>query len=291
MLYSMTGFGKATVEVPNKKITVEIKSLNSKQLDMASRVPASLRELDLEMRNLVSRRLERGKVDLTVTVENVSAEASMKINIPVVAAYKRQIENMAVSLNIAPPADWYATLLRFPDVMRTEISAEPDDDEKQAVMRALEMAVERLMSYRRTEGLKLEDFFRRRIERITGLLAEIPPYEVERVAKIRARIVDAIEKTVTVDYDHSRLEQEMIYYIEKLDINEEKQRLTQHLSYFLETLDGPQGQGKKLGFISQEMGREINTLGSKSNHAMMQKLVVAMKDELEQIKEQVLNVM
>lgn len=291
MLYSMTGFGKATVEVPNKKITVEIKSLNSKQLDMASRVPASLRELDLEMRNLVSRRLERGKVDLTVTVESVSAEASMKINIPVVAAYKRQIENMAVSLNIAPPADWYATLLRFPDVMRTEISAEPDDDEKQAVMRALEMAVERLMSYRRTEGLKLEDFFRRRIERITGLLAEIPPYEVERVAKIRARIVDAIEKTVTVDYDHSRLEQEMIYYIEKLDINEEKQRLTQHLSYFLETLDGPQGQGKKLGFISQEMGREINTLGSKSNHAMMQKLVVAMKDELEQIKEQVLNVM
>lgn len=291
MLYSMTGFGKATVEVPNKKITVEIKSLNSKQLDMASRVPASLRELDLEMRNLVSRRLERGKVDLTVTVENVSAEASMKINIPVVAAYKRQIENMAASLNIAPPADWYATLLRFPDVMRTEISAEPDDDEKQAVMRALEMAVERLMSYRRTEGLKLEDFFRRRIERITGLLAEIPPYEVERVAKIRARIVDAIEKTVTVDYDHSRLEQEMIYYIEKLDINEEKQRLTQHLSYFVETLDGPQGQGKKLGFISQEMGREINTLGSKSNHAMMQKLVVAMKDELEQIKEQVLNVM
>lgn len=291
MLYSMTGFGKATVEVPNKKITVEIKSLNSKQLDMASRVPASLRELDLEMRNLVSRRLERGKVDLTVTVESVSADASMRINIPVVAAYKRQIENMAESLNIAPPADWYATLLRFPDVMRTETSAEPDDDEKQAVMRALDEAVERLMSYRRTEGLKLEDFFRKRIERITGLLAEIPPYEVERVAKIRARIVDAIEKTVTVDYDHSRLEQEMIYYIEKLDINEEKQRLTQHLSYFLETLDGPHGQGKKLGFISQEMGREINTLGSKSNHAMMQKIVVAMKDELEQIKEQVLNVM
>ncbi len=291
MLYSMTGFGKATVEVPNKKITVEIKSLNSKQLDMASRVPASLRELDLEMRNLVSRRLERGKVDLTVTVESVSADASMRINIPVVAAYKRQIENMAESLNIAPPADWYATLLRFPDVMRTETSAEPDDDEKQAVMRALDEAVERLMSYRRTEGLKLEDFFRKRIERITGLLAEIPPYEVERVAKIRSRIVDAIEKTVTVDYDHSRLEQEMIYYIEKLDINEEKQRLTQHLSYFLETLDGPHGQGKKLGFISQEMGREINTLGSKSNHAMMQKIVVAMKDELEQIKEQVLNVM
>ena len=291
MLYSMTGFGKATVEIPNKKITVEIKSLNSKQMDVATRIPQSLRELDLDIRNLISRRLERGKVDLTVTIESVAADAVMKLNIPVIEAYKRQIETMASTLGIEEPADWYATLLRFPDAMKADTAGDADEDEKAAVISAVMGAVDGLMHHRRAEGEKLEEFFRRRIDRIGSLLNQIVPYEAERVAKVKSRIIEALEKVVTVDYDRSRLEQELIYYIEKLDVNEEMQRLAQHLKYFIETLEGPAGQGKKLGFIAQEMGREINTLGSKSNHAAMQKIVVDMKDELEQIKEQVLNAM
>ncbi|MDE5828885.1 MAG: YicC family protein [Duncaniella sp.] len=291
MLYSMTGFGRAIVEIPNKKITVEIKSLNSKQMDVATRIPSSLREIDLDVRNLVARRLERGKVDLTVTIESVSAEAVMKLNMPVIEAYKQQIDRMGEMLGIGAPVDWYATLLRFPDSMKADSATEADEDEKAAVIAAVGSAVEGLMHHRRAEGEKLEEFFRVRVARIADLLERITPYEEERVAKVRARITDALEKVVSVDYDRSRLEQELIYYIEKLDVNEEKQRLAQHLQYFLETLEGPAGQGKKLGFIAQEMGREINTLGSKSNHAMMQKIVVDMKDELEQIKEQVLNAM
>ncbi|MDE5784987.1 MAG: YicC family protein [Duncaniella sp.] len=291
MLYSMTGFGRAIVEIPNKKITVEIKSLNSKQMDVATRIPSSLREIDLDVRNLVARRLERGKVDLTVTIESVSADAVMKLNLPVIEAYKKQIEQMAATLGIGQPADWYATLLRFPDSMKADSGSEADEDEKAAVISAVGSAVEGLMHHRRAEGEKLEEFFKVRIARIAALLEAITPYEEERVAKVRTRITDALEKVVSVDYDRSRLEQELIYYIEKLDVNEEKQRLAQHLKYFIETLEGPAGQGKKLGFIAQEMGREINTLGSKSNHAMMQKIVVDMKDELEQIKEQVLNAM
>lgn len=287
----MTGFGRAIVEIPNKKITVEIKSLNSKQMDVATRIPSSLREIDLDVRNLVARRLERGKVDLTVTIESVSAEAVMKLNMPVIEAYKQQIDRMGEMLGIGAPADWYATLLRFPDSMKADSATEADEDEKAAVIAAVGSAVEGLMHHRRAEGEKLEEFFRVRVARIADLLERITPYEEERVAKVRARITDALEKVVSVDYDRSRLEQELIYYIEKLDVNEEKQRLAQHLQYFLETLEGPAGQGKKLGFIAQEMGREINTLGSKSNHAMMQKIVVDMKDELEQIKEQVLNAM
>lgn len=287
----MTGFGRAIVEIPNKKITVEIKSLNSKQMDVATRIPSSLREIDLDVRNLVARRLERGKVDLTVTIESVSAEAVMKLNMPVIEAYKQQIDRMGEMLGIGVPADWYATLLRFPDSMKADSATEADEDEKAAVIAAVGSAVEGLMHHRRAEGEKLEEFFRVRVARIADLLERITPYEEERVAKVRARITDALEKVVSVDYDRSRLEQELIYYIEKLDVNEEKQRLAQHLQYFLETLEGPAGQGKKLGFIAQEMGREINTLGSKSNHAMMQKIVVDMKDELEQIKEQVLNAM
>ncbi len=287
----MTGFGRAIVEIPNKKITVEIKSLNSKQMDVATRIPSSLREIDLDVRNLVARRLERGKVDLTVTIESVSAEAVMKLNMPVIEAYKQQIDRMGEMLGIGAPVDWYATLLRFPDSMKADSATEADEDEKAAVIAAVGSAVEGLMHHRRAEGEKLEEFFRVRVARIADLLERITPYEEERVAKVRARITDALEKVVSVDYDRSRLEQELIYYIEKLDVNEEKQRLAQHLQYFLETLEGPAGQGKKLGFIAQEMGREINTLGSKSNHAMMQKIVVDMKDELEQIKEQVLNAM
>lgn len=291
MLYSMTGFGKAVVEIPNKKITVEIKSLNSKQIDIAARVPSVYRECELEIRNIIARRLERGKVDVTVSVESINPDAAMRLNIPVMAAYKSQIEEMSAALNIPLPDDWYATLLRLPDVMKTETQTELDEAETEALYSAVNKAVDALVAYRRTEGIKLEDFFTRRIDNISELLSQVPQYEVERVAKIRARISDTMEKYVTIDFDKSRLEQEMFFYIEKLDINEEKQRLAQHLAYFRETLAAQAGQGKKLGFISQEMGREINTLGSKSNHADMQRLVVRMKDELEQIKEQVLNVM
>ncbi len=287
----MTGFGKATAEIPGKKITVEIKSLNSKQIDIAARIPGAYKEYELEIRNIISQRLERGKVDLMVSVENIAETSASRINIPVMAAYKAQIEEMSAALSIPLPADWYAALLRLPDVMKADVQSTVDEKESEALFKAVTDAVDALMAYRRTEGVKLEDFFTKRIDNIVALLAEVPRFEVERVAKIRARLTDSMEKFLTVEFDKSRLEQEMFFYIEKLDINEEKQRLAQHLAYFRETIAAQAGQGKKLGFISQEMGREINTLGSKSNHAEMQRLVVRMKDELEQIKEQVLNVM
>ncbi len=287
----MTGFGKATAEIPGKKITVEIKSLNSKQFDIAARIPGAYKEYELEIRNIISQRLERGKVDLMVSVENIAETSASRINIPVMAAYKAQIEEMSAALSIPLPADWYAALLRLPDVMKADVQSTVDEKESEALFKAVTDAVDALMAYRRTEGVKLEDFFTKRIDNIAALLAEVPRFEVERVAKIRARLTDSMEKFLTVEFDKSRLEQEMFFYIEKLDINEEKQRLAQHLAYFRETIAAQAGQGKKLGFISQEMGREINTLGSKSNHAEMQRLVVRMKDELEQIKEQVLNVM
>lgn len=291
MLYSMTGFGKAVEELPGKKITVEIRSLNGKQIDIAARIPSSLRAFELEMRNIVAASLERGKVDLTVYVETVTGDASVKLNRPALKAYKEDVESTARELGIALPQDWYGVLMRFPDIMKSDNSAEADDTEIDGVRKALAGAVEALMDYRRTEGEKLESFFSERIKKIRDLLSRVPQYEEERVAKIRLRMEEGLAKIHGVDYDKSRLEQELFFYIEKLDVNEEKQRLEQHLNYFMETLNGPGGQGKKLGFISQEMGREINTLGSKSNHADMQKLVVQMKDVLEQIKEQVLNVM
>ncbi len=291
MILSMTGFGKAVVEIPNKKITVEIKSLNSKQLDLSARIPALYREKELELRNRIAGRLERGKVDLTIYVETVHDEATAKINIPMLAAYKAQVEAMSRELSIPLPNDWYSVLLRFPDTMKNDAPGTISEAEGKALIRAVDDAVEGLMQFREQEGKRLEEFFASRIENIRARLAEVPQHEVERVAKIRARIEEGLSKISPIDYDKSRLEQEMIFYIEKLDINEEKQRLTQHLNYFMETMATGHGQGKKLGFIGQEMGREINTLGSKSNHAEMQKLVVRMKDELEQIKEQVLNVM
>lgn len=291
MLYSMTGFGKAVKELPGKKITVEVKSLNSKQIDIAARVPSSLRAQELEMRNRLAAILERGKVDLTVYIENVAGDTSVKLNISALNTYKKDVEEAAVAVGIDNPQDWYSVLMRFPDVLKSDIPSEADDTEVEGVLQALELAAARLMAYRRAEGEKLESFFSCRITRIRELLELVPQYEEERIVKIRARMEDGLSKIHGVDYDRSRLEQELFFYIEKLDINEEKQRLAQHLSYFMETMNGAKGQGKKLGFISQEMGREINTLGSKSNHAEMQKIVVQMKDVLEQIKEQVLNVM
>ncbi len=291
MILSMTGFGSAVVECQNKKFTFEIKSLNSKQLDLSARVPAGYRSLELDMRNLVAPVLERGKAELNMYVETTGADSAVQLNLPALEAYKRQVVEASEKLGIGLPADWYSVLLRFPDSVKSDSVTEVNDDERRIILEGLRQAVDRLMDYRATEGRKLRDFFAARIERISALLAEVPRYETERLVKIRSRIEEGLASIPKVDYDKGRLEQEMIFYIEKLDINEEKQRLRQHLDYFLETLDGPKGQGKKLGFISQEMGREINTMGSKSNHAEMQILVVKMKDELEQIKEQVLNVM
>lgn len=288
----MTGFGKAVAETKNKKITVEIKSLNSKQLDLNARVPSIYRDKELDLRNIVGRPLERGKIDLSVTVENLGSETGTTLNINALETYKKQIEEASAALGIATPDDWYNVLLRFPDTLHSDMQTEIDYIEVEALFSATSQAVTALMNYRRAEGIKLESFFAERITRISDLLKQIDTYEVQRVEKIRTRIEDGLRKIPGIELDKGRLEQEMIFYIEKLDVNEEKQRLSQHLAYFMETLEASRpGQGKKLGFISQEMGREINTLGSKSNHAEMQRLVVKMKDELEQIKEQVLNVM
>lgn len=285
----MTGFGSAVAEINNRKFTFEVKSLNSKQLDLSMRVPAGYRSLEAEMRSAVAPMLERGKVELSMFVETVGGDASVQLNLPALEAYKKQIVEASERLAIPQPQDWYSVLLRFPDAVHSESPAEVSADEREAIFDALTRAVQALTDYRETEGHKLTEFFRQRIARLSELLAEVPRYEVERMTRIRARITDSLAAIPQADYDKGRFEQEMIFYIEKLDITEEKQRLAQHLGYFIETLDGKRGQGKKLGFIAQEMGREINTLGSKSNHAEMQILVVKMKDELEQIKEQVLN--
>lgn len=291
MLLSMTGFGKSVVDIPGRRITVEIKSLNSKQADISARVPALCRDMEMELRNRISAVLQRGKIDLNLQLETVGAESVPTIDIAALSAYKQQIEAAAQALGIPEPTDWYATLLRLPDTIKSSDSSVDalSDEERDAVFTALDNALDELMAFRSQEGAKLETFFAERIDRIGEYLSEVSVYEGERVSRIRARIEEAMH--MIHDADPSRLEQEMIFYIEKLDVNEEKQRLDAHMNYFLETMAGSPGQGKKLGFISQEMGREINTLGSKSNHAEMQQLVVKMKDELEQIKEQVLNVM
>jgi uncharacterized protein (TIGR00255 family) len=288
----MTGFGKATSPMTSKKITVELKSLNSKQFDLNSRITPIYRSLELEMRNIIAARLERGKVDLTVSIEYFGEDAPTHLNISMLHAYHRQVQEASRALGIPEPSDWYSVLLRFPDTMKTDTDADLDDNELDTLKETLNNAIDALMNYRRVEGRKLEEFFTVRIDRIKSLLAEVPKFEVERTEKIKQRLADGLSKISVIEYDKGRLEQEMIFYIEKLDVNEEKQRLAQHLDYFMETMALPTpGQGKKLGFIAQEMGREINTLGSKSNQADMQRIVVMMKDELEQIKEQVLNVM
>ena len=290
----MTGFGNACAELTDKKINVEIKSLNSKQFDFNARVPSAYRCLEVGLRNILAPILERGKVDLSISVENCGNVTAVHLNENAIAEYKRQISHAAETAGIPEPQDWWSVLVRFPDVTASqqETQSEPDNAEATALTEAVRTAALQLMEYRRVEGKKLEEFFAVRIKAITGYLAEVPRFEQERIERIRTRLIEGIGKIPAIDFDKGRLEQEMIFYIEKLDVNEEKQRLAQHLRYFTETMQQPQpGQGKKLGFIAQEMGREINTLGSKSNHAEMQRLVVMMKDNLEQIKEQVLNVM
>lgn len=292
MILSMTGFGKAVVIDNNRKITAEIKSLNSKQLDLAIRLPQAYREIELDLRNQVAHSLERGKVDLYIYTEAIDNASAVNLNLPLLKEYKVQIERMSEELNIPLPVDWYATLLRMPDAIKTDINGtDVDESELKAVIEAVEKAMEALIEFRTQEGARLQAFFTDKIANIQALLGEVDGYEAERVAKIKGRIQESLNKLESVDYDQNRFEQEMIFYIEKLDITEEKIRLQNHLNYFLSTMEAGHGQGKKLGFISQEMGREINTLGSKSNHAELQKVVVRMKDELEQIKEQVLNVM
>lgn len=288
----MTGFGKAVAVFENKKITAEIKSLNSKQLDLAVRLPQTYRSSELDFRNEVAKSLERGKVDLFIYCEDIESANDHSINIPIVKKYKTQIEAMAKELNLPEPADWYATLLRLPDSIKNDnAAAEISEEEIEVVTGILGKAIEALVEFRTQEGVRLEKFFREKIAMIQSLLNDVAQYEQQRVEKIKARIEDALAKLDNVEFDRNRFEQEMIFYIEKLDINEEKLRLQNHLDYFLKTLEDGHGQGKKLGFISQEMGREINTLGSKANQAELQKIVVMMKDQLEQIKEQVLNVM
>ena len=292
MIQSMTGYGKATAELPDKKINVEIKSLNSKAMDLSARIAPLYREKEMEIRNEISRMLERGKVDFSLWIEKKDAEQlATPINQELIEAYYKRIKEISASAGIPEPADWFATLLRMPDVMTKNETQELSDEEWAVAHVAVEEAIGHLIDFRKQEGTALEKKFREKIENIARLLESVAPYEQERVGKVKDRITDALEKTLSVDYDKNRLEQELIYYIEKLDVNEEKQRLSNHLKYFISTLESGSGQGKKLGFIAQEMGREINTLGSKSNHAEMQKIVVQMKDELEQIKEQVLNVM
>ncbi|KAA6340581.1 hypothetical protein EZS27_011552 [termite gut metagenome] len=292
MIQSMTGYGKATKELSDKKINVEIKSLNSKVMDLSTRIASSYREKELEIRNEISKILERGKVDFSLWIEKKDcAEAAIPINQSLVGEYYRQIKEISDKLNIPLPADWFQTLLRLPDVMTKNDTQELSQEEWKEVLGVIQEAIDNLITFRKQEGAALTEKLHEKIQNIYQLLESVTLYEKERVEKIKERITDALEKNIGVDYDKNRLEQELIYYIEKLDINEEKQRLKNHLDYFITTLEIDTGQGKKLGFISQEIGREINTLGSKSNHAGMQKIVVQMKDELEQIKEQVLNVM
>lgn len=288
----MTGYGKASVVFRDKKITAEIRSLNSKLLDLSTRIAPLYREKEMEIRTMVSETLERGKVELCLWIEREETTLAAKINGALAASYYKQIAEVSETYGIPAPADPWQLLLRMPEVIdKQEVQEVLSDEEWDVARSAVKSAIGQLMDFRRQEGAALESKFREKIDNIEALLKRIEPYEVARTLKIRQRLEDALSAIPEVDYDRGRLEQEMIFYIEKLDINEEKQRLSNHLNYFRTTLDGPHGQGKKLGFIAQEMGREINTTGSKANQAEMQKIVVKMKDELEQIKEQVLNVM
>jgi uncharacterized protein (TIGR00255 family) len=285
----MTGYGKVTVAYKDKKINAEVKSLNSKQLDLQTRIAPLYREKEMEIRQLVAAAVIRGKVEFNLWIERDATVDATPINSALMENYYRQMMDIAGKTGIPAPADPFSTLLRMPDVLTRTEQEELTDEEWAAARQAVTAALDALVDFRCQEGAALEKKFGEKIDNIEQLLASIEPFEKSRVEKIRQRIVDGLQQIPGVEYDKNRLEQELIYYIEKLDISEEKQRLTNHLKYFRETMAEPAGQGKKLGFIAQEMGREINTTGSKSNQAEMQNIVVKMKDELEQIKEQVLN--
>ncbi len=286
----MTGYGKSVVTYKEKKINVEVKSLNSKSLDLSARIAPLYREKEMEIRRLLAQKLERGKVDFSLWVEKEAIVDATPINAALVENYYKQIKTIAEKTGIPEPNDWFSTLLRMPDVTAKTDAEELDEDEWEAAKQAINKAIDKLIEFRTQEGAALQKKFTEKIDNISALLKSIEPFEKSRVPKIKDKIIDGLKQIPEVDYDKNRLEQELIYYIEKLDISEEKQRLTNHLKYFRETMEEcGHGVGKKLGFIAQEMGREINTTGSKSNQAEMQNIVVKMKDELEQIKEQVLN--
>jgi len=286
MIHSMTGFGKASVQLPLKKLTIEIKSLNSKNLDLSVRLSQQYKEKELEVRNVIAQRLERGKIECSLYIEVTGEETSSTINAPIVKSYIQQMKN------IIPDADATELMkmaVRMPDALKVE-RAELNEEEWKEIQKVLNEALNNIMEFRRQEGAKLQNDFEQQIGSIRILMDEVATYETERINAVKERLRQGLEE-LKVNTDQNRFEQELIYYIEKLDINEEKVRLTNHLDYFIETMNGTQANGRKLGFIAQEMGREINTMGSKSNHSEMQKCVVQMKDELEKIKEQVLNIL
>lgn len=286
MIHSMTGFGKASVQLPLKKLTIEIKSLNSKSLDLSVRLSQQYKEKELEVRNVIAQRLERGKIECSLYIEVTGEETSSTINAPIVKSYIQQMKN------IIPDADATELMkmaVRMPDALKVE-RAELNEEEWKEIQKVLNEALNNIMEFRRQEGAKLQNDFEQQIGSIRMLMNEVTTYEKERINAVKERLRQGLEE-LKVNTDQNRFEQELIYYIEKLDINEEKVRLTNHLDYFIETMNGTQANGRKLGFIAQEMGREINTMGSKSNHSKMQKCVVQMKDELEKIKEQVLNIL
>ena len=286
MIHSMTGFGKASLQLPTKKITVEIKSLNSKGLDLNTRMPSVFREMELGLRNQISQRLERGKVDFSLYVEVTGEETTSKINVPIVKGY---INQMKAVIPTADETELMKMAVRMPDALKTERD-EIDENEWKQIQTVIDEALENIANFRKDEGTSLEKEFQLRIANIEKLMNEAVSYDAERIETVKTRLRTALEE-LQVNVDENRFEQELIFYLEKYDITEEKVRLGNHLNYFLETLNGTEANGRKLGFITQEMGREINTMGSKSNHSEMQKLVVMMKDELEKIKEQVLNVL
>lgn len=293
MMQSMTGFGKAVSEFTDKKVVIEVKSLNSKQLDLYTKINYFYRSKELEIRNLVQQELGRGKVELSLMVDQVSeSSAGVQINKVAFSNYVNQIKEISDEMGVALPNDWFTVVMRMPEVLKQEQNEELTEEEWEQTLGAIKEALKALNEFRSQEGDGLKKFFIERIDTIRGYLAEVPNYEKARIDKIKSRLEEnlaALEEKIS--YDQGRLEQEMIFYIEKLDISEEKQRLAKHLDYFIETMEKEPACGKKLGFIAQEMGREINTLGSKSNNSELQVLVVNMKDELEKIKEQVLNVL
>lgn len=285
MIQSMTGFGKASLQLPNKKVTVEIKSLNSKGLDLNVRMPSAFREMELTLRNRIAQALERGKVDFSMFVEVTGEETSSKVNAPIVRAYINQLRDVVNG----DETELLKMAMRMPDALKTE-REEIDEEDWNQIQEIITQAIENIQSFRVSEGVALEKEFIMRIGNIMSLMKETVGYDTERIENVKKRLQTAIDE-LKVNVDENRFEQELIYYLEKMDITEEKVRLENHLNYFMETLAGNEANGRKLGFITQEMGREINTMGSKANHAQMQKLVVQMKDELEKIKEQVLNIL
>jgi uncharacterized protein (TIGR00255 family) len=282
----MTGFGKATLQLETKKITVEVKSLNSKGLDLNTRLPSTYREMELGVRNEIALKLERGKIDFSVFLESTAEQTSTKVNVPIMKTYMSQLRDVYAN---ADEIELLKMAVRMPDAMKVE-REEIDENDWAEIQKVIQEALDNILNFREAEGLSLEKEFNLRIANIRQYLAEAIALDPERIQNIKDKLQTAIAE-LKVNVDENRFEQELIYYLEKLDVTEERVRLTNHLDYFLETIKGNEANGRKLGFITQEMGREINTLGSKSNHAGMQKLVVMMKDELEKIKEQVLNVL